>query len=263
MPFRVAEGIRAAGREFFLIAVEDLTDPRLVEQAAETLWVRHPKLRRITHACKRHGCEELTMVGRIPHARLFGLSPLEMDWTALWLFVRLKDFRADTILKGIADWLARKGVAVISSIRYLGPYMAKKGVLTKTRPSPTALRDIEFGAKLARGLGGLDIGQTVVVKNQSVVALEAMEGTDQCLQRAGDIAGPGCVVVKLPKPNQDMRFDVPVIGINTIEKLAKIKAAALAVEQDRTILIDKETLETADRLSVPIIGLDSGAEPLR
>ncbi len=257
MPWRVVEGIRAAGDELFLIAVEELADPQLAKQVSDVLWVRHPKLRQLLKECRKRGCAEVTMVGRIPHERLFSLSPLEMDWTALWLFLRLKDFRADTILKGIADWLARKGVAVISSIRYLGPYMAKRGVLTTCRPSPTALRDIEFGSKLARGLGGLDIGQTVVVKNQSVVALEAMEGTDECLQRAGDIAGVGCVVVKLPKPGQDMRFDVPVIGINTIEKLAKIKAAALAIEENRTILIDKETLATANRLGVPIVGLTS------
>ena len=257
MPRRIVEGIRAAGDEPFLIAVEELTDPQLAEEVSDAVWVRHPKLRRLLGESRKRGCREVTMVGRIPHDRLFSLSPLEMDWTALGLFLKLKDFRADTILKGIADWLARKGVAVISSIRYLGPYMAKRGVLTNCRPSPTALRDIEFGSRLARGLGGLDIGQTVVVKNQSVVALEAMEGTDQCLQRAGDIAGPGCVVVKLPKPGQDMRFDVPVIGINTIEKLAKIKAAALAIEEDRTILIDKETLATANRLGVPIVGLST------
>ncbi len=255
MPWRIVEGIHAAGHQVFLIAVEELTPIELAEVCHETLWMRYPKLGKIRKECNKRGITELTMCGRIPHNRVFTVSPLEMDWTTVRLFLSLKDLRANTMLGAIGKELARWGITLISSVRYLGPYLAKEGVLTKSRPAPTVYRDITFGEKMARGLGALDIGQTVVVKNGTVVAVEGMEGTDHCLERAGEVAGPGCVVIKMPKPGQDMRFDVPVIGINTIEKLAKIQAAAIAIEADRTILIDKETLKVADDMGVSIVGL--------
>ena len=254
MPWRVIEGIKAAGDQVFLLAVEDVTPPELAEEVEDHIWMRHPRLGKIRSELRKRGIHELTMVGRIQHSRVLSLSPKQLDWPALRLLWSLKDLRADTMLKSLGKELARWGVTLISSIRYLGPYLAKKGVLTKARPSPATLRDIEFGTPLARELGRLDIGQTIVVKNRAVIAVEGMEGTDHCLQRAFDIVGEGCTVIKMPKPEQDMRFDVPVIGINTIEKLAKI-GAHLAIEADRTVLIDKETIEVADRLGVAVVAL--------
>ncbi len=255
MPRRVIDGVHAAGQKVFLLALKGLTDPEIVREADEALWVEHPRLGRIIKECRKRGAEEMTIVGRIPHNRIFSLSPLHMDWLALRLLLGVKDFRADTVLKKLCHLIAKKGVRIISSIRYLGPYLAKRGVLTKHCPAPLVYRDIEFGTPIARSLGALDVGQTVVVKDRAIVAVEAMEGTDHCLQRAGEVAGPGCVVIKMPKPDQDLRFDVPVIGVNTIEKLAKIQAAALAIGAGKTILIDPETLEVADRLGVTIVGI--------
>lgn len=255
MPWRMLEGIHAQGKKVFLIAVPDLTDPALAAASDEVLWLRYPKLRRVKRECQKRHIREFALVGRIPHSRLFTLKPWQLDLTALRLFLTLPDFRADTLLGAIADQFSRWNMELINTIRYLKPFLAKQGVLTKKGPSPTALGDIEFGLRFAKELGRLDIGQTIVIKNRAIVAVEAMEGTDACIQRAGDIAGPGCVIIKMAKPAQDGRFDVPVIGVNTIEKCAKIEAAALAIEGGRTLLIDKETLSRAEELGVSVIGL--------
>jgi hypothetical protein len=186
---------------------------------------------------------------------MFLYSPWRLDWTGIKVWWNLKDKRANSLLNGIVNAFANSGINVMSSIAYLQQYLAKEGVLTRKQPTRQILSDAVFGVQMAKELGRLDIGQTVVVKNQAVIAVEAMEGTDQCLERAGQIAGPGCIVVKMPKPNQDMRFDVPVIGLNTIQKLAKIKAPALVIESGRTLIIDSETIAEADRLGIVLMAL--------
>ena len=139
--------------------------------------------------------------------------------------------------------------------KFLQKFLCKKGGLTAKTPSANEQKDIDFGVSLAKEIGRLDIGQTVVVKDLTVVAVEAMEGTDQCLERAGAIAGKGCVMVKMAKPNQDLRFDVPVIGLNTIEKLVKIGAAGIAVEAGATLVLDQEVIQEADAHGLFIAGV--------
>lgn len=254
MPFRVLEGARAAGRSVFLIAVEEVTSPDLCEMADEVIWMRHLKLGRLRKECTRLGVEEMIMAGRVDHSRIFSLANL--DFEAIRLVKGLPDMRPDTLLSAFANLLATWGVKLISSVTYLQSYLAKEGVLTSKRLSKEAEKEVAFGARIAKELGRVDVGQTVVVKNRAVVAVEAMEGTDRCLERAGEIAGAGCVVVKLPKPSQDMRFDVPVIGVNTIEKLAKIEAQAIAIGAGRTLLIDSNTLDVANQLGVAVVAID-------
>jgi UDP-2,3-diacylglucosamine hydrolase len=255
MPLRVIEGIREAGRSVLLFAIEEVTPPELEELVQETIWLKYPHLRRIRRECRKRGISEITMVGKVRHNRVFGLSLWDMDWAAIRLFLSLPDLRANTLLGGVIRMFEGWGFRFLSTLQFLGKYIARKGVLTKKAASPAVLRDMEFGQKLAKELGRLDIGQTVVVKNGTVVALEGMEGTDQCLKRAGEVAGPGVVMVKMPKPNQDLRFDVPVIGLDTIRRLHEIGAAGLAVEADRTLIIDSTCVEEADRLGLAIVGL--------
>jgi UDP-2,3-diacylglucosamine hydrolase len=254
MPARILEGIREAGRRVLLIGVEGQTASELANGADETVWFRHLKLGKLRKELANHGVSEIVMAGRVPHSGIFSLANL--DFEALRLVKSLPDMRADTLLRAVADLFSTWGVTLISSVAYLGRYLAREGVLTKGGISSQVMREIEFGARVAKELGRADVGQTVVVKDCAVVAVEAMEGTDLCLERAGEIAGKGCVVVKLPKPDQDMRFDVPVIGINTIEKLQKIKAKAIAIGAGRTLLIDPETCGVAERYGIAVVSIN-------
>lgn len=255
MPRLIIDGIHAEGLRVFLLAIKDVTSPSLAKHADETVWLHITQLGKAIKECKKRRIKEITMAGRVRHSTVFSLSLLRMDLTAIKTWWQMTDWRADTILKSIAAAFAKKGITLINSVRYLRPYLAHRGVLTHRRPPSNCLKDIDFGIQIAKEIGRLDIGQTVVVKNRSIVAIEAMEGTDQCLERAGKIAGTGCIVIKMPKPNQDMRFDVPIVGVNTIEKLAKIGATALVIESDRTLIIDKHTISAADQMGIAIISL--------
>lgn len=255
MPRLIIEGIHASGRKVLLLAIKGITPLDLAKHADETVWLHLTQLGKAINECCQRKVNEITMAGRVHHKEVFSLSLLRMDWTALNLWWNMSDWRADTILRSIADTFKNKGITLINSIRYLGSYLAKEGVLTHKHPSKQNMADIHFGLKIAKEMGRLDIGQTVVIKNKTVVAIEAMEGTDLCLERAGELAGTGCVVVKMAKPDQDMRFDVPIIGINTIEKLAKIGASALAIEAHCTLIIDKQTISAADQMGIALISL--------
>lgn len=254
MPYRVVEGIREANRQVLLIGVEGQTSTELGERADEVVWFRHLKLGKLRKELANRGVTEIAMAGRVQHAGIFSLA--NVDFEAIRLIKSLPDMRADTLLRAVANLFSDWGVTLISSVAYLGRYLAGEGVLTKGGVNSKLMAEIEFGAQVAKGLGRVDVGQTVVVKDRAVVAVEAMEGTDACLERAGSIAGKGCVVVKLPKPSQDMRFDVPVIGVNTIEKLHKIQAKAIGVGAGRTLLIDPETCQVADRYGIAIVSIN-------
>ena len=239
----------------FLIAIKGVTSPRLLEYADEVLWLYVTQIGKAIRECRKRRASKIIMAGRVSHNAIFSISPWNMDFTSLRVWWSLPDKRPDTILSGIADAFVRKGIHVMSSVHYISSYLAKEGVLTKKKPSKAVSKDIDFGVKIAKAMGDMDVGQTVVVKDKATVAIEAMEGTDQCLERAGTVAGEGCVVVKMPKPGQDMRFDVPTVGVNTIEKLHKIKAAALAIESERTLLIDEETIDVANKYGIVIVSL--------
>ena len=255
MPRLIIEGIHASGRKVLLLAIKGITPFDLAKHADETVWLHLTQLGKAINECCQRQVNEITMAGRVHHKEVFSLSLLRMDWTALNLWWNMSDWRTDTILTSIADTFKKRGITLINSIRYLRSYLAKEGVLTHKLPNKKNIADIRFGLKIAKEMGRLDIGQTVVIKNKTVVAIEAMEGTDQCLERAGEVAGTGCVVVKMAKPNQDMRFDVPIIGVNTIEKLAKIGASALAIEAYSTLIIDKQTISAADQMGIALVSL--------
>lgn len=255
MPGHILDEIQAASIPVLLLAIRNVTSPRLVERADKVVFLQVTQLGKAIRSCKNYGAEELVFAGRVHHKNLFSISSWKMDWTTFKIFYKLKDKRANSLFLAIVEQFAHAGITVASSVKYLKRFLAKEGVLTKKSPCSSIWKEVHFGVPLAKELGRLDIGQTIVVKNQAVVAVEAMEGTDLCLERAGQIAGEGCVVVKMAKPSQDMRFDVPVVGVNTIEKLAKIGAKALVIEAEQTLLIDPETLSVADQLGVVVIAL--------
>ena len=256
MPAILLKEIKANHQPIFLIAIKGSTSPDLIKENEDYMWVELTQISTVIKACKKRGVSSLIMAGRILHNKIFSLSFLKMDFTTLKLCLSLKDWRADSVLGAISTIFNKKGIKVLDSTLFLKKKLAKKGNLTHKKPSRKDQLDINLGLKLAKEMGNLDVGQTVVIKKQSVVAVEAMEGTDQCILRAGELAGEGCIVVKTSKPNQDMRFDVPTIGIQTIQKLIKIKAKGLVIEANKTLILDPEISKQANEAKMFIVAVD-------
>jgi hypothetical protein len=191
----------------------------------------------------------------VKHRQIFsGVVP---DLKMIGVLARLAFQNTDSLIGGVADALAREGITLLPSTAFLEDQLASVGPMTGRRPSRDERRDVEYGETVARALAGMDLGQTAVVKDRAAVALEAMEGTDETIRRAGRIAGPGATVVKVSKPSQDMRFDVPVVGEGTLEAMAEAGARALAVDAGRTLMIDRPAfLARAERQGVAVLGLD-------
>lgn len=256
MPVKVYEEMLQMQKKVLLIAVKGATAPSLIQRAQLKVIINFTQIGKAIKYCKQFGIKELVMVGRVSHQNIFSVSLLKLDLTTLLFWIGLKDKRADTILGALAHLLQKKGITLISSVKYLKRYLAKEGVLTHNKPTAKQMEDLFFGVKIAKEMGRLDIGQTVAIKHKSIVAIEAMEGTDACIERAGKIAGPSVVIVKMSKPTQDMRFDVPVIGLNTIEKLIKIEASLLAIEAEKTVILDPEAIALANKHNLVIMAID-------
>ncbi len=202
---------------------------------------------------KNQGVKEVVMAGQVNPDNLFDKN-IVLDEEFQQLFDAMQDRKADTIFGAIADRLKVYGMDLIDSTFLLKESLAPKGTLTRRGPSEGELDDISFGRQIAKAMGGIDVGQTVVVKEKAIVAIEAMEGTDRSILRGGKIAQGGAVVVKMSKPNQDFRFDVPVIGPKTIKSMRKYQACCLAIESDKTIIIDREkTIKMANKAKICIV----------
>lgn len=237
-PFLVAEAARRQGRRVALIRLKEETDPGLEALVDESCEVSLGQLGACIAALKKAGAREAVMAGQVKHRQIFsGIVP---DLTLMGVLARLALKNTDSLIGGVADALEREGIRLISSVEFLKDQLADEGPMAARKPSADEARAIEYGVQIATELGRLDLGQTVVVRDRAVVALEAMEGTDEAIERGGRIAGPGVVVVKMAKPRQDMRFDVPVVGLKTLDTLRAARAAALAVEAGKTLLLDKE-----------------------
>ncbi len=216
------------------------------------------QLGRLIKIFKRHGVNTAIMLGGL--APRLTIANVRLDFRMLALAAKVKDRRADSVLGAIADEMAKDGIHLDDTTNYLPHLLACDGPMTRKKPDKKQWDDIRFGARIALASGELDIGQTAIVRKHAVVAIEAMEGTDACIKRAGTIAG-GAVVVKMAKPNQDLRFDVPCVGPDTIKTMIEAEAAVLALEAGKTFLLDKEhTVDLADRHGIVIIGVDA-AEP--
>ena len=254
LPLLFAKAASQGGLEIFAAAHEGETDNELVDLVSGLQWVRLGQLGRIIKYFRQQGIDKTVMVGSITKTNIFRDIRPDLKGLGLWNKINVK--QDDAILRAVAEGLAKEGIEVVASTRYLPELLFPKGVLTKKKPTMAQQDDIRFGWQMARAVGNLDIGQCIVVRNQTVLAVEAIEGTDAAIKRGGMLGKEKTVVIKLRKPNQDFRFDLPAVGITTIDSMQKAKAAVLAVEAGHTLLFDREDLvEAADKSGIVVIGV--------
>jgi len=257
-PFLVLEAARGAGHDVTVIALEEETFPDLADAAARPPaaamhWISLGQLGTCIRLLKDAGVTQAVMAGQVKHTKLF--ADIVPDMTFLGVLMRLKAKNTDAVISGVADVLRDHGITLVDSTALLAPLLAREGVLTARLPDDDQRADLEFGYRVADAIAGLDIGQTIAVKSAAVVAVEAMEGTDAVIARAGQLAGSGVRIVKVAKPNQDMRFDVPVIGVSTIHAMQAAGADTLSVDAGKTLMIDGETIiKAADEANIVIVG---------
>ena len=253
-PFLVLEGARREGIELAVAAIKEETDPAIENIARKVEWMSVGHLSKLIKFFKREGVTRVIMAGQVKHVQIFKLNALP-DLRMARMLARLKRRNTDALIGAVAGVLESEGVTLIDSTTFLQPLLAREGVLTRRAPNRREMADIEYGLGVATELARLDLGQTIVVKSEAVVALEAMEGTDATIRRASELVrGRPLTVVKVAKPDQDMRFDVPVIGLNTVETLRACNVTAMSITADKTLIFDRdETIAAADRTRVAII----------
>jgi DUF1009 family protein len=266
-PFLLLDAARAEGLAVVVAAIREETDAEMDRRAAEdsgisVYWLSLGELSRLIETFHKEGVTKAVMAGQVKHKQIF--SSIRPDWRLAKLLLSLPIRSTDRLIGAVAKVLADEGIELMSSTKFLEPLLAEEGVLTERAPDEDERRNIEYGLNVARAVAGFDIGQTVVVAAQACVAVEAMEGTDAAMERAGKLMRTleadastlerRLTVVKVAKPNQDMRFDVPVIGIATIEAMIRAGASCLSVEAGRTLLFDREALlKRADAAGIAIV----------
>ena len=285
-PFLLLDAARAQGLSVVVAAIREETDPEVdlranADSAITVHWLSLGELSRLIETFQKAGVKQAVMAGQVKHKQIF--SSIRPDWRLAKLLLNLNTRSTDMLLGAVAKVLGDEGIELISSTAFLEPLLAQEGVLTERAPDEDERRNIDYGLKVAQAVAGFDIGQTVVVAAQACVAVEAMEGTDAAIDRAGrlmrSLAGgastlhpsdedqsPGTpflerrlTVVKVAKPNQDMRFDVPVIGVATVEAMIRAGASCLSVEAGRTLLFDRGAhLERAGQAGIAIVALPRG-----
>ncbi|RLB16596.1 MAG: DUF1009 domain-containing protein [Deltaproteobacteria bacterium] len=254
-PLLVARSARNAGLRIVAIAHEGETDRALEEVSDVTVWIRLGQLGRLIKALKKHGVRTAVMAGAIKKRRMF--ENVLPDLKGISVMSRLVIFHDDDILRAVARELAKEGIEIVSSTTHVPELIAPPGILTRRKPSRTEKEDMVFGWRIAKEIGRLDIGQCVVVRRKSVLALEAIEGTDETILRGGQLGREKTVVVKVSKPGQDLRFDVPSVGVRTIETMVKAKSSLLVVEAGKTLLFDRqEMIRLADDKGIAIVSME-------
>src|SRR6202050_883527 len=251
-PFLVLEGARSRGIEMAVIAIREEASPRLEQRAARFHWVSLGELSRTIDLLHQEGVKRAVMAGQVKHNKIF--SSIRPDWRLAQLLFSLPSKNTDSLIGAVARVLEDEGIELVDSTTFLGSLLPAEGVLTRRSPDEAEAADIIYGRQVARQIAGLDLGQTVVICDRACVAVEAMEGTDETVERAARIAGgKRLVVVKVSKPGQDMRFDVPVVGIKTIEAMHRANATALGIDAGRTLLFDRDGLiGAADQAGIAI-----------
>jgi DUF1009 family protein len=245
-PILFARAARQQGREVVAVAHEGETLPEIEDAADRLRWIKIGQLGKLIRFFKDNDVTEAVMAGGIRKTRLF--SRLRPDLKTLSLITKLKDFQDDNALRVFARWLEEEGVTIVAAHDYVPDLVAREGLLTKKAPSKNQQKDIDFGWRMASDLGRLDVGQCIVVRHRTVVAIEAVEGTDETIARGGRLARKRAVVIKRCKPNQDLRFDLPAVGPGTIESMIEVEARCLVIEKDRTLIFDRrEMIDLADR----------------
>lgn len=258
VPVQIAHEAVKRGYRVLALAFKGFTDPAIEGAVSDVKWVKLGKIQEAVSFFKGNGISRVVMAGKIEKINLMHLWKLRPDRRALKIIGSLKDLRDDTVLKAITDELLREGIVVDELTSWAENLMARKGVLTRRAPDAGQWKDIAFGREMARGIGRLDIGQTVIVKDSAVIAVEAIEGTDRAIRRTADLGITDAVVVKMAKPQQDMRFDVPGIGPSTIESMIQAKARVLAVEAGKTMIASfEETIGLANGEKMSVVGIPS------
>jgi DUF1009 family protein len=265
-PFLLLEAARARGLNVVVAAIKDETDSEMDQIAAKDSgvkvhWLSLGELSKLIETFQAAGVKQAVMAGQVKHKQIF--SSIRPDWRLAKLLMSLRTKNTDMLLGAVAKVLGDEGIELISSTAYLEPLLAQVGVLTSRKPDETELKDIAYGRAVAKGVASFDLGQTVVIASQACVAVEAMEGTDATIERAGKLMrtlegdastlARKLTVVKIAKPNQDMRFDVPVIGLATIETMQRAGATCLSLEAGRTLIFDREgVVKAADAAGIAI-----------
>jgi len=263
-PLLMAQAVRRRGFSVVAVAHQGEADPALETLADECHWVYVGQLGKIIRTLKKAGVRQAVMAGGISRGRLF--REFRPDLRAMNLIRKVGAGHDDRILRSVAAELEGEGIAIVSPLLFLQELLATAGPLSRRHPTPQEFQDIDYGFQIAKAIGRLDLGQCLVVRRQVVTALEAIEGTDETIRRGGRLAGQGAVVVKVCKPGQDLRFDLPAVGVGTILAMQEVEAGVLAVEADKTLMFDRdEMLALADQAGIAVWGvkaaeLESGEE---
>lgn len=253
-PIIFADNARKLGYSVSAVAHEGETEPDLAQHVARIHWIKIGQFNKLVKALKEDGVRRAVMLGGIKKTHVF--TTVRPDFRMLALASRLALWKDDDILRGFAEELEREGITITESTFGLNGILVEEGPLTKRTPSKKEWEDIRYGWDVAREIGRLDIGQCVVIKDRVVVAVEAVEGTDGAIRRGGELAKEGVVVVKRSKPQQDLRFDLPAVGPRTIEVMESVKAAVLAMEAGRSVLLDREDMiRKAEQAGIAVVGV--------
>jgi DUF1009 family protein len=258
-PFLVLEGARSQGIEMAVIAIKEEASPEIERVAKRLHWVSLGELSRTIDLLHQEGVSQAVMAGQVKHNKIF--SSIRPDWKLAKLLFSLPRKNTDALIGAVARVLEEDGIRLVDSTIFLKPLLPEPGVLTRRAPNEHEAEDIAYGLGIARHIAGMDIGQTVVIADRACIAVEAMEGTDETIARGARIApGRPLVIVKVSKPGQDMRFDVPIVGLATIEQMKSAGATALALDAGRTLLFDRaQLIERADAAGIAIQAVPAAA----
>ena len=261
VPFLVAAGILQRNRRLVVVALKGFASPRLTGLADDFTWAGLTRVGRWIRYLRKEGVREAVLIGSVRKKEMYLRFRLlrnlpDIRTARIWYSRVRKDKRDNSVLRAVADELAREGIELASSVKYCQEHLAGEGVMTRTRPSRSVEEDAEFGWRIARSSANLDIGQSVAVKEHDIIAIEAIEGTDEMIRRAGKLCKVGgWTLIKVARPRQDMRFDVPTVGPDTMRNLAEQKCACLVLEAGKTLIADKPaTLVLADKLGIAVVG---------
>lgn len=259
-PIIFADNARKMGLQVYAVAHEGETEPELEQHVDRIHWVKIGQLNKLINAFKTDGVRNVVMLGGIKKTHVY--SHARPDFRVLALATKLVLWKDDDILRALAAELEKDGITICESTFGLEGILVEEGTLTSRQPTKKEWVDIRYGWDVAKETGRLDIGQCVVIKDRVVVAVEAVEGTDEAIKRGGELAKDGAVVVKRSKPQQDLRFDLPAVGPRTIEVMQSVKASVLAVEAGRSVILDREVLlRTAEEAGIAVVGLARDEEP--
>ena len=254
-PFLVLEGARKAGESLAVAAIKEETDQRIEQIADKHIWVGIGQLGKMISFFKKEGVSKVIMAGQVKHVQIF--SSALPDLRMIKMLFGLKQRNTDALIGAVANELAKDGIELIDSTFFIQDHLAQEGVLTRRKPDDNERGNIDYGLHIAGEIARLDLGQTIVVRAKACVAVEAMEGTDAVIERAGKLAKGKLTVVKVAKPNQDMRFDVPVVGVPTIRTMIAAGATCLSLTPNKTLIFDRaEMIRLADEHKISIVAVN-------